>query len=179
MKDEQGRYVYLNETYQKNFGIRRGQQYGKTDFEIPIRPRSLLNSGKTTRPPWPRAIQWNSREAVQSPDGDHRDWMSWKFPFHDASGQVFVAGIGLDITERKRAEDEHKRAEEAMRRSETKFRTLYDSSSDAVFLFGENGFFDCNKATLAIFGFSSREEFWSLHPADLSPAAQPQRHGFA
>ena len=54
---------------------------------------------------------------------------------------------------------ERKRAEEALLKSETKFRTLYDSSSDAVMLLNEKGFFDCNAATLRIFGCASRDEF--------------------
>jgi PAS domain S-box-containing protein len=66
-----------------------------------------------------------------------------------------------------------KKAEEALRRSETKFRTLYDSTSDAVMLLDEKGFFDCNQATLAVFGCATREEFCSKHPADVSPPVQP------
>ncbi len=66
-----------------------------------------------------------------------------------------------------------KRAEEALRRSETKFRTLYESSTDAVMLLDTNGFFDCNQAATAIFGCATREDFCSLHPADVSPPRQP------
>jgi PAS domain S-box-containing protein len=88
-------------------------------------------------------------------------------PICNASGKVtqFVA-IQHDITERKRAA-------EALQHSETKFRTLYDSTSDAVMLLDENGFFDCNPAALSIFGCASRAEFCSKHPADLSPPVQP------
>src|ERR1039458_8747151 len=68
---------------------------------------------------------------------------------------------------------EHTRAEEALHRSETKFRTLYDSTSDAVMLLDKKGFFDCNQATLAMFGCVTREEFCSKHPADVSPPVQP------
>jgi diguanylate cyclase (GGDEF)-like protein/PAS domain S-box-containing protein len=75
-------------------------------------------------------------------------------------------GIGRDLTARKQKE-------EALLRSETKFRTLFDSTSDAVMLLDEKGFFDCNKATLAIFGCTTREEFCSKHPGDLSPPQQP------
>ncbi len=71
-----------------------------------------------------------------------------------------------DITVRKWAED-------ALRRSETKFRTLYDSTSDAVMLLDEKGFFDCNRATLTVFGCTTREEFCSKHLGDLSPVEQP------
>ncbi len=64
-------------------------------------------------------------------------------------------------------------AEESLHRSEAKFRTLYDSTSDAVMLADESGFLDCNKATLAAFGCATREEFCSKHPADVSPTRQP------
>jgi two-component system sensor histidine kinase/response regulator len=71
-----------------------------------------------------------------------------------------------DITKRRLAE-------EALRRSEVKFRTLYDSTSDAVMLLDEKGFFDCNQAALEILGCASREELCSKHLADLSPPEQP------
>jgi hypothetical protein len=40
-------------------------------------------------------------------------------------------------------------------------------------LLDEKGFFDCNPATLAMFGCATREEFCSKHPADVSPPMQP------
>ena len=60
----------------------------------------------------------------------------------------------------------------ALRESEAKFHTLYDSSNDAVMLLNEQGFFDCNKATLAMFGCTTQQEFCSYHPAQLSPPTQ-------
>ncbi len=74
--------------------------------------------------------------------------------------------LQAEITGRKRTEEE-------LRRSETKFRTLYNSNSDAVMLLNERGFFDCNRATLAMFGCATREEFCTKHPADVSPPSQP------
>ncbi len=57
--------------------------------------------------------------------------------------------------------------------SETRLRTLFESTGDAVMLLDEKGFFDCNKAALAMFGCASKEGFCAKHPADLSPPAQP------
>ena len=78
----------------------------------------------------------------------------------------YILAIISDIGARKQAEQE-------LRRSETKFRTLYDLNSDAVMLLDEKNFFDCNPATLAMFGCATREEFCSKHPADVSPPMQP------
>jgi PAS domain S-box-containing protein len=60
-----------------------------------------------------------------------------------------------------------------LRESEAKYRTLYESSSDAIMLLDEKGFFDCNNATLRIFGFSKKEDFTRMHPAGVSPPYQP------
>jgi PAS domain S-box-containing protein len=104
MKDEQGHYIYMNETYLKHFGIRLEDRRGKTDFEI-----------------YPRAIAEQFRENDEAalaaghpievtedsigPDGEPCTWLAYKFPFEDTSGQIFVGGIGIDITERKKARE--------------------------------------------------------------------------
>jgi len=61
----------------------------------------------------------------------------------------------------------------ALVESEEKYHTLYESSSDAIMLLDEKGFFDCNNATLRIFGFSNKEEFTKVHPSQVSPPYQP------
>jgi len=66
-----------------------------------------------------------------------------------------------------------KRTEEELRKSEAKFRALYDSSGDAMILLDRDGFFDCNDAALGMFGCRTRAELCSKHPAELSPATQP------
>jgi diguanylate cyclase (GGDEF)-like protein/PAS domain S-box-containing protein len=65
-------------------------------------------------------------------------------------------------------------SETALRQSETKFRTLYDSTKDAVLLLGDTGFIDCNQAALDLFGCPSKEEFLIHMPGGrLSPPNQP------
>ena len=83
--------------------------------------------------------------------------------FHLGS-KLFAISAERDITERKRVE-------EAIRESEEQFRTLFESSRDAIMMLDQRGFTDCNQATLELFGYSSREEFITKHP-DLSPPTQ-------
>ena len=66
-----------------------------------------------------------------------------------------------------------KRAEEAMRQSEAKYRSLFESSRDAVMILDRLGYIDCNPATLHIFGCTERDEFIDKHPSDFSPPHQP------
>ena len=53
------------------------------------------------------------------------------------------------------------------------FRQLFESSNDAIMLLDEKGFFDCNKATLKIFGYEKKEDFCNKHPSEHSPPKQP------
>jgi PAS domain S-box-containing protein len=57
--------------------------------------------------------------------------------------------------------------------SEMKYRGLFESSSDAIMLLDEKGFFDCNNAALNIFGYSNKEDFTKMHLSQVSPPFQP------
>lgn len=103
-KDEQGRHVYLNKTYEEHFGVSLEDWRGKTDFEVwPLETAqefrkndlAVLAAGKSME----------IIEETTNPDGSRSYWLNSKFPFRDASGERYVAGIGLDITERKRSEE--------------------------------------------------------------------------
>jgi PAS domain S-box-containing protein len=102
----------------------------------------------------------------------HRDgsirWVKNELILHLDEHENLVSYDGLitDITKRKKME-------ENLQESEEKFRTLYESTTDAIMLLDENGFFDCNAATLRIFGLPSMNRFISKHPYDLSPPKQP------
>jgi len=88
------------------------------------------------------------------------------FPVFNEDGLTTrLAILVRDITAQKQME-------EALRKSETRFRTLFESSSEAVMLLDDKGFFDCNAATLRIFGCPSKEAFCAKHPADVSPPFQ-------
>jgi PAS domain S-box-containing protein len=83
------------------------------------------------------------------------------------AGKTYLMGFFRDTTKRKKAE-------ERIRESEGKFKTLYESSRDAIMiLMAGNMFISGNSATLKLFGCKDEKEFISLTPADLSPQYQP------
>ena len=82
---------------------------------------------------------------------------------------AFLA-IAQDISERKRAEA-------ALNKSERKYRTLIESSFDAIMtLTADDGFLSGNPAAVALFGCRDEQEFITLSPASVSPEYQPNGH---
>jgi len=60
-----------------------------------------------------------------------------------------------------------------LKRSETLYRSLFESSADAIMMLDSTAFFDCNSSTLRMFGYPSLKDFQHKHPAELSPPLQP------
>jgi PAS domain S-box-containing protein len=104
MKNDEGRYVYVNEPFERVFGKSLTFLRGKTSFdwlpESTARPThendmEILLTGRSQE----------IVETVPAADGSLHHWLVFKFPMADGSGRRFVAGVGVDITERRRAQE--------------------------------------------------------------------------
>jgi PAS domain S-box-containing protein len=60
-----------------------------------------------------------------------------------------------------------------LQQSETRFRQLYEQSSDAILLLDGEVFIDCNTAALTMLHCSDKKQFLSLDTSMLSPQIQP------
>ncbi|MCX6879707.1 MAG: GAF domain-containing protein [Verrucomicrobia bacterium] len=83
------------------------------------------------------------------------------------------AGLGL-VWRRQRVRHYRKQAQaaEVLHENEMKYRTLFETANDAILLFTDDRWVDCNTATLRIFG-CTREQFIGAHPSRFSPPLQP------
>ena len=121
MKDDEGRYVYINTPFERAFNLERSWLIGKTD-------QDWLDEATAA------AVRENDQqvlatrhshqfvETVHQPDGTDRFYFSYKFPVVDSSGQTFVGGASADITERRARELER-----------AYLAAIVNNSSDAIY----------------------------------------------
>ena len=152
VRDREGRYVAFNESSLRPLGIKPSDVLGKTAAElemVPLENRTLwdemhnhvLQSGNPVS--YEDTLVLKDRVRVIE---------TGLWPIKDNSGDVtHVAGIGRDITERKRAE-------EAVRESEMRYRTLVEQSQDPVAVI--QGFFHVyvNEAYCRLLGYADASE---------------------
>ncbi|MDD5399013.1 MAG: PAS domain S-box protein, partial [Dehalococcoidia bacterium] len=78
----------------------------------------------------------------------------------DIGNKPYLIGMGIDISERIQAEQDLKRSEE-------RYRALFDSSLELVYILDFEGrFLDANRATMELIGYS-KDEIYSLNVASL------------
>ena len=68
---------------------------------------------------------------------------------------------------------ERKQAEAAIREREARFRSLFEKSADAILLFEDGIFTDCNQSAIDMMRAHDKTKFLARHPAVLSPEYQP------
>lgn len=97
MKDENGRYIFHNRAVGLRFPDLRAT-IGKNDFELfsPEVAESFRRNDQMVRE--------TGKPAEFSETSGDVEWLSIKFPFTDRQGKVLLAGVSVDISERKQLE---------------------------------------------------------------------------
>ena len=67
---------------------------------------------------------------------------------------------------------DRKKVEEVLHEEELKYHTLFETADDAIMLFTDNAWVDCNAGALKVFG-CTREQIIGKHPGTFSPSVQP------
>ncbi len=83
----------------------------------------------------------------------------------DRNTPLHIQSIVRDISERRHAED-------ILRESEEKYRSLFESANDAIFLMRDDIFIECNRRTLEMYG-CTRNQIVGETPYRFSPPNQP------
>lgn len=153
IKGADGRYKIFNRHYEVSSGIKSEDVVGKTNFERPRadpeRPaeieredKELLRTGKPKQ----------NFEVIRVFKGEARQFLTTKSPLMGPDGKPNeIVSIGIDITERKRAE-------EALREREEQIRLLLETVGEGIYGLDTNGNATfVNPAAARMVGYSVEE----------------------
>ncbi len=151
IKDDAGRYVYVNKPFEEQFGVEfEIDVKGKTDADwLPADTARIIAEGdrKVLQTGQPVRIL----EVVPIADGKAKEWLVLKFPMGTAGGRRLIGGVGIDISRQKSAE-------RALREREADFRGLFDEAPVAYHeLDTDNRITRVNKTELAMLGYTAEE----------------------
>lgn len=144
MNDMEGNIIYGNRKSEEIVGYSREELIGKNMFEANLlsegsmeKAFKLFQINLEGKPTGPDELELISKEGHIVPVEINAS----VFQYMD---QRVILGFVRDITERKRVE-------KALRDSERKFRSLFDTANDAIFILKDYLFVDCNLKTSDIF----------------------------
>jgi PAS domain S-box-containing protein len=173
IKDETGRYIYVNAKVEQIFNWQQADLLGKTDFDLfPLSTAEQIHTRDLEALHHDQLIQY--LETAQLEYGEHH-FMTFKFPFQDAAGRKLLAGMSIDITEQQAALRERIQAEAALRESEENLRLALEAARMVAWTWDASRNIIQRSATACdVLGLpaemltGSGEEGWELvHPDDL------------
>jgi PAS domain S-box-containing protein len=107
IKDDTGRYVYMNAAAQSIAGVQEWR--GKSDEELlPAAAAREVRAQDAT------ILEADAPSAFELKIGE-RQLHNTKFPLRDAAGRRFIGGVSIDVTEQARAADELRLQREQLR----------------------------------------------------------------
>ena len=151
LKDLEGRYLDVNQQFERTFHLTRQDIIGKTDQDIfPPEQASAYRSNDLAVMKAERPLQFE--EVALHDDGPHTSIVS-KFPLRRHDGTPYaVCGITTDITQRKQAEESRKESEE-------RYRSIFENAIEGIFQTTLDGkFVAVNPALARMCGYDSPDE---------------------
>ena len=148
--DLDGKFVFVNPTWAEMHGYQTADLIGKpvAMLDSPADTKNLPTVWETIK----KKGFWRGELLRVRKDGSFFPViMTSSLVKDDAGRPVGIIGTCLDITERKRAEA-------ALRESEEKYRVLFETAKDAIFLTDETGsLLDVNRTACESLGYSKEE----------------------
>lgn len=119
-------------------------------------------------------IMINFKSRVVCQNGEVK-WFMFSSILAKETGNVF--SVAKDITEIEKTQRNVEELNKKLKESESKYRQLFENSTDSILLLKDGLFIDCNKAAIEMFECESKEYFVGSDPSVISAKTQENGKG--
>jgi len=157
IKDEAGRYLYVNRRAKSTLLRAFPEWQGKTDFDLfpqeaaaalQVNDRAVMESGQMSQ----------FTEKLPLEDSDCH-LLSFKFPCRDVAGRLLLAGMSVDISDRKRIEAEREHLLQQLETSLGQSKAVINSMTEGLVIADAQGhILQFNSAALDLHGYETLEQ---------------------
>lgn len=158
-----GRLVDVNPAFERTFGFPREELLGQRTLDLglwadPADREKVAAQVRAGNPVLNREMRFCAKDGRVL-------FTEYSAVPVEIAGETYMLGLPVDLTA-------HKTAEAALRESERKFKTLFETANDGIFLMNQEVFLDCNRMTEQMFG-AARDCIVGRSPVEFSPERQP------
>lgn len=159
--DSQFRLVFANLAYYREAGVTESEALGKPYWDVFPKGKEPLPSCGT------KTHNDNDQTSIDEFTFGNKTFLSQGYKADkDAAGLDIFFHVLTDITLMVATEKK-------LENMASQLKVLFEISPDAIMLLDDKSFFECNPATLAMFGCKKRSDFIGKHPSQFSPRLQP------
>jgi len=181
--DLEGKVIAWNRAMEEMTGVKNTSIMGEGDriYSLPFYGKKqdllldlILHEDKEIQEKYPSVIRQDNKLIAEKEfpilyNGKGACLWLIASPLYDASGNVTGAiQVIRDITE-------NKRAEKSLQESEEQYRSLFESSQEAIFLLENTRFKKCNSQAVSLLGCTKKKEIVGRSLIDFSPVMQPDQ----
>jgi PAS domain S-box-containing protein len=131
MKDAEGRYVYISPSFERRFGLRLEALRGRTDSVLwPREVAERLRADDQMVLKENRVLEF--LEETHTSDGSSFWWLTHKFPYRDPSGDRYTGGLAVEVTDRKKVEEDLRKLNTELIRAKERWDWVLRATQDGV-----------------------------------------------
>jgi len=165
VKDVNGKYLFVNKAFGKDFGVEPNDVIGKDDYFI-FSPETAAEFQENDK----RIMTAKKAENIEESTvlkGRHVTYLTNKVPLIDDNGDVLgICGVGSDITRQKEMEKE-------LRVSEKKYRHLVKNSYDVVYSVTPDGIITFIGPQIERYGYGPEDLLSKNYIEFIAPEQRP------
>ena len=174
-KDTAGRYLIVNETFEKMYGLSNAEVIGKSSDQLLALPGEARERiSRQDHSVLQEGLVLDEEVEVQGADGEIQIHHHIKQPLIDEHGQIEgMVGISQDVTAIRNSEQK-------LKHSEARFRSLVEGSIEGIAVQSNREIVFANESAAKMFGYHTTDAFFALRSIDniIAPEDRERLQGF-